>query len=189
MIITSQQYDNYVDELRSACPDFLKDRIDLVRIARIPDSDGYYVTDYGNIVSLQKDEPRVLVTWPNQYGHQYTRINGDNGKRTVSVHRTVAEAFIPNPNNSPLVRHMNDNPYDNGANNLAWGTQLDNVRDCHEHGRAFTKRVILDNGMRFNSCAEAADYLGVSKSAITMACKGVIKTIHNHTVRYSTDGE
>lgn len=38
-------------------------------------------------------------------------------------------AYIPNPNNYPIVRHLNDNPLDNRLANLAWGTQKDNVKD------------------------------------------------------------
>lgn len=52
------------------------------------------------------------------------------------IHRLVAEAFIPNPHNYPIVRHLNDNPEYNEEPELAWGTQKDNMHDAIKNGRA-----------------------------------------------------
>lgn len=51
-----------------------------------------------------------------------------------SLARLVAKHFVP-PYKGQVVRHMDDNPLNNDASNLQWGTQKDNIRDCIEHGR------------------------------------------------------
>ena len=48
----------------------------------------------------------------------------------------VAEVFIDNPENYPIVRHLNDCPDDNHYSNLAWGTQLENMHDSIRNGHA-----------------------------------------------------
>lgn len=59
----------------------------------------------------------------------------DKGKsRTTSVSRTVAKAFIPNPDGHPLVRHWDDNPLNNQVENLVWGTYSENQYDRVRNG-------------------------------------------------------
>lgn len=67
---------------------------------------------------------------------KYTQsILNDHGKYVYGyLHRLLAMAYIPNPNNYPIVRHLNDNPLDNRLSNLAWGTQKDNIRDSMNNG-------------------------------------------------------
>ena len=53
-----------------------------------------------------------------------------NGKvKSYRIHRLVAKAFIPNPNNYEWVLHSDDNPRNNTVGNLRWGTPKDNTRD------------------------------------------------------------
>ena len=61
-----------------------------------------------------------------------------NGKRIYKyIHRLVAEAFIQNPNNYPIVRHINDDPLFNEEQELEWGTQLDNIMDSIRNGNFY----------------------------------------------------
>lgn len=57
------------------------------------------------------------------------------GVKTVFIHRLLCETFIPNPNNYPLVRHLNDVKTDNRLENLSWGTRADNGSDASKNGR------------------------------------------------------
>ena len=58
-----------------------------------------------------------------------------HGRRySTYVHQLVAKAFVPNPRNLPVVRHLDDDPFNNYFENLAWGTQLDNIQDARDNG-------------------------------------------------------
>jgi hypothetical protein len=58
------------------------------------------------------------------------------GKKVkVGLHRFLATCFIPNPQKCRLVRHLNDIKSDNRLINLAWGNDLENVRDAFRNGK------------------------------------------------------
>ena len=97
----------------------------------------YWVSTEGRVWSAKTQKfmkPKQLD------GHGHVGIGMYDGKSHVTykyLHRLMAEAFLPNPNNGPVVRHLNDDPKLNQIDNLAWGTQKDNMRDCEENGRAY----------------------------------------------------
>ena len=103
----------------------------------------YQISNLGNVKSFQTGKEKILK--PNKTKKGYLRIElWKQGKyKKYLVHRLVAQAFIPNPNLYPVVRHINDNPDDNRAENLRWGTQYDNVHDC-----------IQRNGMNYSGMRE-----------------------------------
>lgn len=147
---------------------------------------GYYVSVYGDVMSVAKGKPHILATWRSNHGHRYLRLYG----RTVSIHRLVAEAFIYNRENYPIVRHLNDDPEDNYVDNLAWGTQYDNRMDCVRNGNEFRKSVYCyETDTVFRSCADAAEYFGVNRSLITMCCEGKVHSISGNHLCYLNDLE
>lgn len=144
----------------------------------------YEVSREGYVRSWKSGSPRILATWPNQYGHRYARIEGE----TYLIHRLVAEYFIPNLVGAPVVRHMDDNLMNNRVDNLVWGTQADNRRDCVERGRDFVKSVYCYETDRiYRSCAEAAEDLGVTRGAITMCCQGKTHECQGYHLCYLKD--
>ena len=64
----------------------------------------YEVSNLGNVKSLNKRKGRILKPIKDHFG--YLRVNLYNSEYKIhKVHRLVAEAFIPNPNNYPIINH------------------------------------------------------------------------------------
>lgn len=71
----------------------------------------------------------------NQYGNYFSMVLYDGEKRkSVKIHRLVAQAFIPNPNNFKYVNHKDMNKQNNCVNNLEWCTQSYNTRHAISNG-------------------------------------------------------
>ena len=69
-------------------------------------------------------------------------------KRWEKASRLVAEAYLPNPNNLPIVMHLDNNPRHNYYKNLKWGTQKENIKQAVSDGRFNQcKRFGKDNPM------------------------------------------
>lgn len=164
---------------------------------------GYEVSTYGRVRSYMNnrhgigDSEKYLKFIENHNGY-FTVCLGRGNRRLVS--RLVAEAFIPNPNNYPIVRHMDDNPHNNNVKNLKWGTQEDNMQDCVRHGRlvgdtssailARSKKVLAVNmttgeELIFNSYNEAARYLNIPNQSISKVTRKLygMKQTHGWTFR------
>ncbi len=150
----------------------------------------YWVSNKGRVWSSISE--KFLVGTPVGYcGHLDVSLRCNGHRVHKYIHRMVAEAFLPNPYNLPVVRHLDDNPSNNCVENLAWGTQLDNVRDCIENGhfkplteydreKAMQKRrdpviaVDLESGKeyRFASQCEAARVIGITQGSINAVLRG-----------------
>ena len=67
-------------------------------------------------------------------------IYDDNGKLiqrdNKSIYRVCAEAFIPNPDNLPVIMHLDNDPLHNHISNFKWGTYAENTQQAYNEGRA-----------------------------------------------------
>jgi len=103
-------------------------------VQSIKDYPRYYINRAGVIYSERsKKELKHVI---NTHGYAQVRLNGTIKK----VHILLAQAFIPNPENHPVVRHLNDIKTDNRLENLAWGTYKDNTQDMIKNGKQKIKR-------------------------------------------------
>ena len=79
----------------------------------------YQISKFGNVKSLNE---RKCILTPSINRKGYKRVNLWDGCKSYpkSVHRLVAIAFIPNPNNLPQVNHIDENKLNNNVDNLEW---------------------------------------------------------------------
>ena len=138
----------------------------------IPNLDGYYASSDGRIWSTKRNlwlKPRV-----GKKGYLYVQAGG----KSMKVHRLVALAFIPNPDNLETVDHVNNIKTDNRPENLRWMTRSENS------GRNKLKRVSCSNGKVYNSLTEASVDTGSDISHITKVCRGKLKSTNGLKFNY-----
>lgn len=87
----------------------------------------YQVSSFGRVKSLKKSTSgRVLKPIITRYGYLVLSLC-KSGEMTIKrIHRLVAQAFIPNPENKPQVDHINTVRTDNRVENLKWATRSEN---------------------------------------------------------------
>lgn len=99
----------------------------------------YEVDNLGNVYSLLQTKTRrkrVLKPYVTKDGYLKVNLYDLAGKyKKFFVHRLVADAFLPNPNNLPEVNHKNLNKLDNSTDNLEWVSRKDNLIHSYKHGR------------------------------------------------------
>ena len=97
------------------------------------------------------------------WGYPRVHINLNGKNKNLVVHRMVAKAFIPNPENKKQVNQNNGNKTDNRVENLEWCTPSENCQHrerviwngAHPSGRRKRKVVCLDTGEEFESLHDA----------------------------------
>ena len=95
----------------------------------------YEVSNLGRVRSLEFrnnqtafSRTKIMKATDNGHGYLIVSLREGGGRKNHYVHRLVAEAFIPNPDNLPVIDHIDHNRSNNIVTNLQWMTQGDNVR-------------------------------------------------------------
>lgn len=139
----------------------------------IEGANGYQVSDTGKVRKKNNDPRcpawRILKGSANGNGYYHTSINS----RLFLVHRLVAIAFIPNPENKPFINHIDLNRKNNHVSNLEWCTQKENINHSIKLGSFKNKngKKIIDSltGIVYGSMQEASVLLKLPYS--TLECK------------------
>lgn len=147
----------------------------------------YQVSNLGNVKRILfinnkviKPNEKVLKQNFDGKGNYKTVMLCKNGKkRRVTVHRLVAETFIPNPNNLPQVNHKDENKINNTVNNLEWCTVLYNNLyggRASKIGKKARKRVLQYNKngefvKEWEYIGQVEKELGLDHSSISACCK------------------
>lgn len=100
----------------------------------IKDFPEYAVDMLGNVYSFKYGKTRVMKANPTLKGYLQVSLALNGKLYPRRVHRLVAEAFIPNPNNLPQVNHKDGNKLNNSVENLEWCTNSYNLHHSWEQG-------------------------------------------------------
>lgn len=159
----------------------------------IKDFEGIYeVDESGNIYQKKRrkcsrykeDEfPRKIATKKDKDGYVLVTLCTGNKSRCYRVHKLVAQAFIPNPENKPQVNHINGDKTDNRAENLEWCTAQENNLHALRTGLRNMKNNKLSMKVSqfdlqgnliktYLSANEAHRQTGYSQSHISECCRG-----------------
>ena len=119
----------------------------------------YEISSLGKIRNLQG---KVLKTYIQNSGYEQIKINYQGLHIHKSIHRLVAEAFIPNPLNKEYVNHIDGNKLNNTVDNLEWCTNSENILHARKTGlNPYNKPTLgLKLKPRSNN-AKQSQYLGV----------------------------
>ncbi len=153
---------------------------------------------YGECKKIIKG--RYLKPGLNSYG--YYRFTCEKSKHML-VHRAVAEAFIPNPDEKPCVNHIDGDKTNNNINNLEWNTYAENNKHAYDIGlkevteyhkqklsdmRSIPVKITKNNKSHtFKNGREAADFIGCAFQSVSRVALGQRKSIYGWNVEYIGD--
>lgn len=137
----------------------------------------YAITEDGQVWSYKTNK-----FMKSNLARGYLKIKLSNGaiRKDYYIHRLVAEAYVPNPQDKPQVNHKDENKLNNNASNLEWVTAKENTNyGTHNEREAKTKSrpvycVELDEV--FDGTGFAARQLGLRRNKIWACCEGLANT-------------
>jgi hypothetical protein len=150
---------------------------------------GYKISRDGRVYSTK--HKKYMTVTPVSGGRIRYKLRSDTRAVAVFAHVLVAQVYIPNPLNYPIVNHIDGNPSNNKMENLEWCTYSENTLHAHRTGLTRTRRAVVKMTIdgkdieSYGSLKEAAISLGVTPPAISAACNGRSKTSHGFRWRYA----
>lgn len=142
----------------------------------------YEISNFGYVKSFcKKTGGSIIKNILGQNGYYKVNLMKRGKRKQPYIHRLVAQAFIPNPENKPEVNHIDGNKLNNHVSNLEWCTSKENSLHClsnslqkvrgQHNGNSKLKRidVVKIRLLRFKgmSCKRIAFLLGFSQSTVS----------------------
>lgn len=123
---------------------------------------------------------KLLKLRKNRYGYWIVMLRKNSTYKGFLVHRLVAKAFIPNPNNLPCINHKDENPGNPIVTNLEWCTSKynSNYGTCIQRTNQSKYRKVIQYDLnmneikRWDSLKEAAAFIGRAQQNISRCCRG-----------------
>ena len=152
----------------------------------------YEISNMGRVKSIKFNKEKILSLQKDKYGYLRSGLRKMGKLKNCFVHRLVAEAFIPNPNNLPIVNHKDENKQNNCVENLEWCT----VKYNNSYGSAIFKRkeklkktivqYTLTNTpiKEWRSAKDIEIELGLSHQLIGRCCLNKCKSAYGYIWKY-----
>lgn len=164
-------------------------RIITWKFGRITGYEGIYkISSLGRVKRVGKyrnqvkewESNRILKPATKSKGYMYVQLSKNGKTSPKHIHRLVAEAFIPNPENKPTVNHKNGNKADNSLENLEWATYTENIHSIRILGNGnridAIKKPVLQYDLQGNFVAEYPSYREAQRqtgiNSIDVVCRG-----------------
>lgn len=170
---------------------------------KIPGCDlDYFITTNGMVWSTSRKNgiERFMKTHLNKTGYPCVGLKMGGKQKILLVHRLVAQAFIPNPENKPYINHKDGTRDNNNVDNLEWCTQKENVyhaihvlhrwtttekqrKTASIYGK-LNRKLTMDDAIEIRRLYRSGEYSSIQLSKMFGLSKGcVLRIIHNKSYR------
>lgn len=158
----------------------------------------YQVSNMGRVKSVRRN---IILRPSIRNGYKRVTLYTNNIPKRYSIHRLVAMAFIPNPDNLPQVNHKDENRTNNCISNLEWCTQEYNINYGTGNKRRAQKqlnnknksKVVLQYSLdgtfikEWKSTMDVQRKLGFGQSHIVQVCKGKRRIAYGYIWKYKNE--
>lgn len=100
---------------------------------QITNYENYLIDTEGNVFNTNTQ--KYLMGSISEHGYRYYRLSKNNNKKMVYAHRLVADHFLDNPQNLPVVNHIDGDKLNNKAENLEWVSYSENTEKWHANSK------------------------------------------------------
>ena len=164
----------------------------------------YEVSSTGRIKSCErlvrtkngynKIKEKFIVQKDDTHGYLCVNLWKNNKLTHFKVHRLVASAFIPNPNNLRDVNHIDEDKYNNNINNLEWSSHKDNLNYGSRNERANNTRskevsqydkVTNELLATYKNAYIADGITGINESSISACCRNIRNSAGGYIWRFT----
>lgn len=160
----------------------------------------YQVSSEGMVKSLNYNrtgKERILKSAKDKYGYLFVKLRKEGTVKYYLIHRLIAIAFIPNPDNKPCIDHINGDKTDNRVENLRWVTHKENMNNpitLNKIGKHLRKSILqfsVDGNFikTWESIMDVQREYDIDKSAIIRCCKNKQNTSCGYIWQYLDDYE
>lgn len=152
----------------------------------------YMVSNAGNVMTLPKAthaDGFTLAQAIGRNGYKTVHLRKNGASKRLSVHRLVAEAFLPNPSSLPEVNHVDGDKANNSVNNLEWCTRSENARHSirvlgnpkpPRKGVSPNRRLTFEQAQAIRADSRTqrviAEEYGVTQGSISLIKRGITYT-------------
>ena len=158
----------------------------------------YEVSDLGRVKSLWHGKEKILKPGKTHDGYLQVGLCKDGQRKTITVHRLVATAFISNPRNLETINHKDEVKTNNTVGNLEWMSIKDNINYGTRNKRLSETQINDKNKSKavqmfdrqgnlletFPSTHEAERITGIAQQSISQCCLGKLKSAGGYVWRY-----
>lgn len=169
-------------------------------LGRVKSLDAYVNVGIKNVKKALR-KGKYLKATVNRCGYFIVELSKNGTRKTTTIHRLVASAFIDNPHNKPCVNHIDGNKQNNYISNLEWCTHSENIKHAFDNGLKVCKygkehhnhKIInqydLNNNFikKWYGFHEINRELGFDYRNIWACCNGKQPTAYGYIWRYANE--